>query len=253
MNHFDPWLIRPVSEPWYVQAVVIFGVGCTLYVAWRLVGRAVVWASHSGFALLTVGRSLEPPLNSSGGSIADKEKKLHIREARESDLNDVLSVEREAFGHTKEAELVRELLEDPSAQPVLSLLALEDDRAVGHILFTAVHLENTEDTASMAILAPLAIVPAAQKQGIGGKLIQEGLQLLAKSGVDIVLVLGHPEYYPRYGFRPAERLGFEAPYPIPEEHADAWMVQELRPNRIGSIRGKVVCADTLSKPEHWRE
>ena len=96
-------------------------------------------------------------------------------------------------------------------------------------------------------------MPDYQKKGIGGKLIDRGLQLLTSSGVDLVFVLGHSEYYPRHGFEPAGSLGLEAPYPIPEEHKDAWMVQALRPGLLGSLHGKVVCADALDKPEHWRE
>ncbi len=180
-------------------------------------------------------------------------KKLQIREAVETDLNDVLLIERLAFGYDKEAKLVRDLLHDPSAKPLLSLLAFKKDRAVGHILFTTARLSDTQNTASIVILAPLAIVPDAQKQGIGGKLIDQGLELLSKSGVDLVFVLGHPEYYPRYGFKPAGHLGFEAPYPIPDEHAGAWMVQALRSGVIGTVSGKVICADALNKPEHWRE
>jgi len=178
---------------------------------------------------------------------------MRIREASELDLDDVLSVERLAFGHDKEAGLVRDLLDDASAKPILSLLAFDGDRAVGHILFTAVCLSKTRQGISAAILAPLAVVPDAQKQGIGGKLIERGLRLLCESGVELVFVLGHPEYYPRHGFKPAGNLGFEAPYPIPDEHADAWMVQALRPDVIGSVSGKVICADALNKPEHWRE
>ena len=180
-------------------------------------------------------------------------KKMQIREAVETDLNDVLSIERLAFGYEKEAELVRELLHDPSAKPLLSLLALKKGRAVGHILFTSAHLSDSKDAASIVILAPLAIVPDSQKQGIGGKLIEHGLALLSKSGVDLVSVLGHPEYYPRYGFTPAGQIGFEAAYPIPDEHAGAWMVQALRSGVMGTVSGKVICADALNKPEHWRE
>lgn len=178
---------------------------------------------------------------------------MHIRESSESDLNDVLSVERTAFGYDKEAELVRDLLSDPSAKPIVSLLALEDDRAVGHILFTTVRLTPSQDAPPMAILAPLAVVPDAQGQGIGGKLIDRGLEILTESGVGLVFVLGHPGYYPRHGFEPAGRLGFEAPYPIPEENAGAWMVKALVPDLIGSVSGKVICSDALDKPEHWRE
>jgi putative acetyltransferase len=180
-------------------------------------------------------------------------KKLHIREAVETELNDVLLIERIAFGYDKEPNLVRDLLHDPSARPSLSLLALINDRAVGHILFTTARLSSTQDAVSIVILAPLAIVPDAQKKGIGGKLIEQGLELLSISGVDLVFVLGHPDYYPRYGFKPAGHLGFEAPYPIPDEHADAWMVQALRSDVIGTVNGKVICADALNNPEHWRE
>ena len=180
-------------------------------------------------------------------------KKLQIREAVETDMNDVLLIERLAFGYDKEAKLVRDLLHENSAKPVLSLLALKKDRAVGHILFTTARLSGTQDTASIVILAPLAIVPDAQKQGIGGKLIEQGLEILSKSGVDLVFVLGHPEYYPRYGFKPGGHLGFEAPYPIPDEHVGAWMVQALRSGVIGTVSGKVICADALNRPEYWRE
>jgi putative acetyltransferase len=96
-------------------------------------------------------------------------------------------------------------------------------------------------------------VPDAQKQGIGGKLIEHGLRNLSASGVDLVVVLGHPEYYPRYGFEPAANLGFDATYPIPEKNADAWMVLALRADAVGAFRGKVICADKLNKPEYWRE
>ncbi|GEM_PF-1820450 len=117
---------------------------------------------------------------------------MQIREAVETDLDDVLSTQRLAFGYDKEANLVRELLHDPSAKPLLPLLAFEKDRAVGHILFTKARLSGAHDKVSMVILAPLAITPDAQKQGIGGKLIERGLELLSKSGVDLVFVLGHP-------------------------------------------------------------
>lgn len=178
---------------------------------------------------------------------------MDIRETTASDLDDVLSVERAAFGRDEVVRLAQDLLVDPSAEPVVSLLAIQDDRAVGHILFTAARLADEQDAVSVAILAPLAVVPDAQKQGVGGKLIGRGLQMLSESGVDLVFVLGHPEYYPRHGFEPAGRLGFEAPYPIPEEHAGAWMVQALRPGVIGSVSGKVCCSDALDRPEHWRE
>ncbi|MCP3921409.1 MAG: N-acetyltransferase [Desulfobacterales bacterium] len=177
---------------------------------------------------------------------------MEIREAKDSDINEVLSVEKLAFGYDKEAKLVSDLLGDESAKPTLSLLAFDGDKAIGHILFTKVILSGKNDT-PMSILAPLAVLPENQKQGVGGKLIEKGLEILKESGVDLVFVLGHPEYYPKFGFNPAGELGFEAPYHIPPECAEAWMVQELRPGVIGSVKGKVQCSDELNKPEHWRE
>ena len=156
------------------------------------------------------------------------EKKLIIKKAMDSDLNDVLRIETEAFGHSKESNLVNGLLNDDSAKPLLSLLAIDEDEAVGHILFTKVRITGNEDALSAMILAPLAILPDAQGKGVGGKLIKEGLRQLSESMVDLVFVLGHPEYYPRFGFKPAGARGFEAPYPIPAKDASAWMVQELK-------------------------
>lgn len=182
---------------------------------------------------------------------------MHIRESVDADLPEVLRVEREAFGYDKEAELVRDLLTDPTAEPRLSLLAFESDdeaeKPIGHILFTAARLEETEDKAVVALLAPLAVIPNSQNRGVGGTLIKHGLKQLTAVGADLVFVLGHPDYYPRYGFRPAGERGFAAPYPIPEEHAGAWMVQELRPGVIGTVRGRVRCSEMLDKPQHWRE
>ena len=155
---------------------------------------------------------------------------MEIRKSTESDLNDVLDVETQAFGNEKGpeiAELVNGLLIDPTAMPLLSLLAVNDVQAIGHILFTRAHIADSENSVSSVILAPLAVIPEAQSQGVGGQLIKAGLRLLTDLGVELVFVLGHPEYYPRHGFKPA--IGFEAPYPIPEIHANAWMVQELRP------------------------
>ena len=178
---------------------------------------------------------------------------MQVRDATDADWEAVLSVEREAFGYDKEAQLVKDLLGDPSAKPLFSFLAVNGDEAVGHVLFTSARLEGAPGNVSISLLAPLAVIPGYRKQGIGGKLIAHGLRVLAKSGVDLVFVLGHPAYYPRYGFQPAGERGFEAPYPIPDEHADAWMVQELHAGVLGRVSGKVRCADMLDKPEHWRE
>jgi len=177
---------------------------------------------------------------------------LIIRESTPSDLDNLLAVERAAFGSEEEAELVRNLLDDPSAEPRLSLLAVEEQQVVGHILFTRAYL-NPEIDLRVSILAPLAVIPDYQKQGVGGSLIKEGLAILEKEGVDLVFVLGHPSYYPLHGFRPADPVGFEPPYYIPSEFSDAWMVQALNPTCWGSYQGQVNCAQALDRSEYWGE
>ncbi len=176
---------------------------------------------------------------------------VRIAEATASDLEHVLGVERQAFGEEDVAGLVRDLVDDPSARPLLSLLAWDGDRPVGHVMFTAARLDGAPDDVTVSILAPLAVVPDAQRMGIGGRLTEEGVRRLSESGVDLVFVLGHPSYYPRHGFEPASHLGLVAPYPVSPE--DAWMVRALRPDIIGSVRGVVACAEALDRPEHWRE
>ena len=180
-------------------------------------------------------------------------QKITIRETFSSDLNDIREVERLAFGQEDEAKLTVELLMDKTAEPVLSLLASDGGKAVGHILFTRVYVNDKTAQPLLHILAPLAVVPEYQKQGIGGMLIKEGLKRLKALGSELVFVLGHVTYYPKYGFLPdAGKQGFEAPYPIPVEVADAWMVQSLA-DKITVSKGKVVCCKALDKEEYWRE
>ena len=178
-----------------------------------------------------------------------------VREAANEDVNTVLEVVRRAFNRGTEAVLVRTLLSDPSAEPRLSLVAIESasGKAVGHALFTAATIEAAERTVPAAILAPLAVVPEAQRKGWGGRLISEGLYRLSRAGVEILFVLGEPKYYARHGFAPAAPWGLEAPFPIPAKHAGAWMAQGLRDNVAGAVTGKVRCAEALNKLEYWKE
>lgn len=179
---------------------------------------------------------------------------IQIRETEVNDHTDIFKVEEQAFGYDKEANLTDALLHDQTGRPIISLLAFHNTKAIGHILFTRAYIDEKINQPLLHILAPLAVKPAFQKQGIGGLLIQEGLKRLKQIGSELVFVLGHIEYYPQFGFIPdAEKLGFPAPYPIPAQYANAWMVQSLHPQKTISRQGKVICADTLNKPEHWRE
>jgi putative acetyltransferase len=178
-----------------------------------------------------------------------------IRSARSSDTQAIRKLILQAFPGEGSAiaQLVEDLLVDPTAEPLLSLVATLGDQVVGHVLFTATRVGGDEGKCRSAILAPLAVEPSRQRQGIGGRLVAEGLRQLREQQVDLVFVLGHPEYYPRHGFTPAGVHGLHAPYPVPEEHADAWMVQALSPELLGQVRGTVRCADALSDPKYWVE
>ena len=181
---------------------------------------------------------------------------LQVRKAYESDKQAISDVIIAAFSDVQGQEianLVDDLLADPGAQPLLSLVVTADDNVVGHILFTNVRIKHSRQMVSSAILSPLSVRPEYQNQGIGGRLIKEGLKQLKAEGIELVFVLGHPGYYPKYGFSVAGIKGFDAPYPIPPENSSAWMVQELRPGIIGYVSGQVKCAEALNDPKHWRE
>lgn len=176
-----------------------------------------------------------------------------IREVGIDDLKEVMDVVRNAFGREDEAELVRSLMQDPGARPWLSLLVLAEGRGVGHILFSSVKVIGSNVPVTASILAPMGVVKGVQSLGYGSELIDEGIRRLTGAGTELIFVLGHPGYYPRFGFEPALPLGFEPPQPIDPEHQDAWMVLALRNGVIGSAAGKVKTALTLDRPELWRE
>jgi len=176
-----------------------------------------------------------------------------IRPTDDADVPAIVSIHESAFGQNEEALLTIALLSDPSAAPRLSLMAMVDGWPVGHILFTNVTITGAQAPISATILAPLAVMADAQGRGIGGELVRTGLHQLADGGTDLVFVLGHPGYYPRFGFQPAGAQNLHAPFPIAPQNADAWMVQELRTGVIGHVRGQVMCADTLNKAEYWCE
>ncbi|WP_295400574.1 N-acetyltransferase [uncultured Thiocystis sp.] len=186
---------------------------------------------------------------------------IQIRQTDNAETPAICDLIKAAFGDPQGfevAQLTVDLLADASAQPLLSLVATTQrtdigDPLLGYILFTHARIERASRNVSAALLAPLAVHPDVQSQGIGGRLIADGLARLTAAGVDLVFVLGHPDYYPRYGFVPAGSLGFDAPYPIPPEHANAWMVQALRPGFLGHMRGQIACAHALDELRHWRE
>lgn len=176
---------------------------------------------------------------------------VQIDEAGPADTEAVLHVERLAFGRDDEAWLVADLLSDPTAQPVLSLLARTAQQPVGHVLFTKATLTGGGRPVRCAILAPLAVVPPWQRQGVGRALIEEGARRLAGTGVQLLFVLGDPGHYTRRGFEPATPRGLHPPCPVVPQQA--WMVRALEPGLLHVVTGTVACAASMDRPEYWRE
>lgn len=179
---------------------------------------------------------------------------VKVRRYAETDRLAVHEVHAQAFGHDEGPEivtLVDAMHRDPSAQPQLSLVAVDEEQVVGHVVFTPVRIERTELPVEAMILAPLGVLPSHQRQGVGNRLIHDGLTRLSAMGVGLVFVLGHVEYYRRCGFMSAAAYGLTTPHRIPEAHLDAWMVQELVPGELKRVRGRVDCCDSLNRPEYW--
>jgi len=154
-----------------------------------------------------------------------------IRDELAEDRMAVRHLNEAAFGSPAEADLVDLLREQ--ASPLISLVAAEDGEVVGHIVFSPVTLPGNPELRLMG-LAPMSVTPARQRSGIGSALVRQGLSRCEELGSDAVFVLGHPEYYPRFGFQPASTFGISCEYDVPDE---AFMAIELRPGCLQSVRG----------------
>jgi putative acetyltransferase len=157
---------------------------------------------------------------------------ISIRVEQPGDADGVRETNQKAFGSPLEARLVDALR---TSSDYLSLVATIDGRVVGHILFTPVTIEPPVDR-RIAGLAPMAVRPEHQRSGIGGQLIRAGLAECRRQGYSAVVVLGHPEYYPRFGFVPAHTFGLRCEFPSPPE---AFMATELERDALRRIRGLV--------------
>ncbi|MDY6795052.1 MAG: N-acetyltransferase [Actinomycetota bacterium] len=167
---------------------------------------------------------------------------LTIREEIPSDYGAIRRVNDLAFEQPDEGLMVDALRRNPRFVPELSLVALLDNAVVGHILFFPVRIICVDNDKISLSLAPLAVHPEHQGEGVGGALVREGLEAARAMGYESVMVMGHPGYYPRFGFRPASGWGIRPPIEAPDE---AFMALELSPGGLGDAAG------VLEYPEEY--
>jgi putative acetyltransferase len=162
-----------------------------------------------------------------------------IRPERPEDHDAARTLLEQAFGDgSPEGALVDALRAEGAHVPELCLVALDGDEVVGHIFFSRAELASGHEVLA---LAPMAVAPARQREGIGGRLVEAALDAARATEYPLVVVLGHPEYYPRFGFEPAAASGIEAPWEVPPE---AWMALPL-PAYDARARGMVTYASAF--------
>jgi putative acetyltransferase len=158
---------------------------------------------------------------------------MTIRPENPADHTAIFKVNGLAFGQDSEAKLVDALRDGCYVR--LSLVAEVDGQIVGHILFSRLPIITETGMVEALALAPMAVLPTHQRRGIGTKLVQEGLRACREAGHQIVLVLGHPAFYPRFGF--SAKLA--EPLTSPFGGGESWMAVELVPDALAGVVGTV--------------
>ena len=161
---------------------------------------------------------------------------LEIRQETKKDYEEVYDVVKTAFETAEhsdgnEQDLVVELRNSNNFIPQLSLVAIQDSKIVGYILFTKIKIGKYEELA----LAPLGILPEYQKQGIGKKLIEKGHQIAKELGYHYSIVLGSETYYSKSGYSPAIDYGIKAPFEVPSENFMAIKLNHTDKEIIGIV------------------
>lgn len=161
---------------------------------------------------------------------------MAIRSEQREDHERIDEINRLAFGQPDEAQLVAAIRQADGFDPSLSLVAVQDDQLVGHILFSPISILGENGEVPALALAPMAVIPECQRQGIGSEVVTAGLQAARLAGHRIVIVLGHAEYYPRFGFVCTGQFGITSPFPGPDE---AFMVLALAADALDGVTGEV--------------
>lgn len=167
---------------------------------------------------------------------------VHIRTAQAEDFKPVFALiknafENEVFSDHKEHYLVQRLMNSEAFVPELSIIAEVDNQIVGYILLTKINIIDVNSSSYTALaLAPVAVLQAFQGQGIGGKLIEFAHKKARDLGFGSVILLGHENYYPRFGYRPTKQFGIQMPFDVPEANC---MAIELIENALQNVKGVV--------------
>lgn len=161
------------------------------------------------------------------------------RQETQDDFQEVFELNNKAFGQDNEAKLVNTLRDNPNVFiPELSIVAAEKNKIIGHILLTKITIKDKNGNLHESLgLAPMAVLPEFQKNGIGGELIRYGLETAKQLSYQSVIVLGHEHYYPKFGFEPAEKWNIKAPFDVP---SNVFMAIELVKGSLENISGAVI-------------
>ena len=157
-----------------------------------------------------------------------------IRPETPEDVDSICYVNEQAFGQENESKLIEQMRNHGVL--TISLVAIQDGEIVGHIAFSPVVIESISSSFEAITLAPMAVLPEYQRKRIGSQMVRAGLEECRRLGHEIIVVLGHPTYYPRFGFVPARPKGIDCEFEVPEE---AWMILELREGALAERRGVV--------------
>ncbi len=162
---------------------------------------------------------------------------LDVRAETDKDVSNIRETIIDAFAEVKVASLVEAIRNSSNFIPELSLVAAENDKVTGHILFSRILIAASEESVPALALAPLAVTPMMQRQGIGRKLIEAGLSKCRELDHSIAVVVGNPRYYERFGFQKASKFNLESSLPFPDE---AFMVLELKTDALINVTGTVM-------------
>jgi putative acetyltransferase len=169
-------------------------------------------------------------------------KHIKIREEIFQDIDAIRAINEKAFGQPQEANIVDKLR--ANCDGLLSLVALQDEEIIGHILFSSVTIDGSFGMLKGMGLAPMAVLPEFQRQGVGSELVKAGIEILRKSKCSFIIVLGHPEYYPKFGFEPASRYGIKSQWEgVPD---NAFMILWLDKTMVNLVSGVVTYRDEFN-------